>query len=190
MGKVQRPQLPCVYLMTPGIGRPDRGPRHVCNVPTVCQCSRRPDVTMLDVMRPGSRGHSRHSRPGGRSVSRPLASDQSAEKRQGQILHDKDSLSLSYTHTAHVTAHARHRNGPLITQNFKTGPSASLVALPPPQYVGIFPPLGEAASGCSGGRVRWVAWRNGARSHALLHLTLSPGNLLPPKNCARPITAF
>lgn len=99
MGKVQRPQLPCVYLMTPGIGRPDRGPRHVCNVPTVCQCSRRPDVTMLDVMRPGSRGHSRHSRPGGRSVSRPLASDQSAEKRQGQILHDKDSLSLSLTLT-------------------------------------------------------------------------------------------
>lgn len=150
---------------------------------------RRPDVTMLDVMRPGSSGHSRHSRRSGSRypMSPPLASGQQRKDE------DKDKFCTTLTGltsqpTPSAVVHARHRNGWPLTQNFKLG--LLLRRAPASTICGHFPPLGQAASGCCGGHVRWVAWRNGARSHALLHLTFSPGNLLPPKNCAQPITAF
>lgn len=155
---------------------------------------RRPDVTMLDVMRPGSSGHSRHSRRSGRKSPPPLASGQ--QRKDADADADKDKAKDKFCSTHTLTTGQRHSSLSCCSCQAPQWPLAQISKLgllgraPASTICGHFPPLGQAANGGMRGRVRWVAWRNGARSHALLHLTLSPGNLLPPKNCARPITAF
>lgn len=147
---------------------------------------RRPDVTMLDVMRAGSRGHSRHSRPGGSSTVASFGVRSAWKQDRDRVRFLQPSRSAGQRHSPLSCCSCQAPQWPL-AQNFKPGPRRSRSRL---HSMWALSALGPAASGCCGGRVRWVAWRNGARSHALLHLTLSPGNLLPPKNCARPITAF